>query len=182
MNELKQKEKTRALRAAIKADLVPFMAQLGFARIKRGMALPPEEYNWSNTYNRKRDEYFDELHIEWRSLGRPLFMLEFWTSQTEKMLKPEPVQGLSDLSYQQYYARFLPGKRGWQRCRGWPFFFHEFEPWYGDHMSVEDTIKTAKLRIADLDSYLRTGEPFKFIDLVDGVAVKGSSADPSSER
>jgi hypothetical protein len=103
---------------------------------------------------RRRDEYIDELYIQWAWYGWPRFMFEFWTSQAERMRvaqRRSPRDTLEDL------ARIYPKKRGGlARYLG--------EPWYGIEPTMELTMRAAKARLMDLDTFLKTGAPTTHLD------------------
>jgi hypothetical protein len=144
MNIDKNDAKKKALKAAIKKELRPFMVELGFAPDKR-----PHEERVSakiGLYVRIRDGHTDELLILWSNYGRPLFMIEFWTSEVELMqasARRPPAHPLKS-------GRIYPRRFG---------RFHLFagEPWYGREKTVEATMAVAKARLVELDGFLRTG-------------------------
>jgi hypothetical protein len=140
-------EKKKALQAAIKKEVRPFMVVLGFTPDKR----PFEDRvtRKIGLYVRKRDDYTDELLILWRSYGRPIFMIEFWTDQEERMraawkgpFRFHPKEA----------KRIFPRRRSLLR----PLIS---EPWYGREKTIGDTMRVAKARLAELDTFLRTGAP-----------------------
>lgn len=144
---MREEEKRKALKAAVKRELRPLMRELGFTPDKRPFEARPR-YKIGN-YLRESEGYTDEVFIHWMSYGRSLFMIEFWTDRPGRMqaalLRPRSRPHPNDMAriYPRRYSRFRP-------CVG--------EPWYG-RKSVEETMRIAKLRLPELDSFLRTGEP-----------------------
>jgi len=139
--------KKKALKAAIKKEVRPFMVDLGFTPDRR----PFEERGRSKigNYVRERDGYTDELLVWWLSYGRPLFMLEFWTDQVERMREAADER-----------FRFHPN----EMARIYPrrisrFHIFRSEPWYGREKTIDETMAVAKTRLAEVDSFLRTGAP-----------------------
>jgi hypothetical protein len=153
----KSDAKKKALKVAIKKELRPFMVELGFTPDKR----PFEERDRVKIglYVRSRDGYTDELNVLWRNYGRPLFMLEFWSSQVQRM------QAAWERERYPYPATFDPNymHRIYPRLGPRVSFFAS-EPWYGREKTVEQTIAVAKERLSELDSFLRTGAPKTHLD------------------
>jgi hypothetical protein len=153
----KDDAKKKALKAAIKKELRPFMVELGFTPDKR----PFEEHGRVKIglYVRSRDDYTDELLVLWRSYGRPLFMLEFWSDQLERMRAARERQRYP------YPANFHPNEmyRIYPRFRSHLNIFAS-EPWYGGEKSVQQTIAVARDRLSEMDSFLRTGAPTTHLD------------------
>jgi hypothetical protein len=153
----RKKTKRERMRVAVKTELIPYLAEFGFERIQKPLAGGPDLIEgWRNNYARKRGEFSDEIHIEWRRYRRPYFMIEFWTDQTELMTPyytppSERLYRTEDppvLHFREFYARIYPTP---------PHWWDGPDVWYGKRMSVEKTIRIAKQRIADLDHYLRMG-------------------------
>jgi len=146
--------KKKALKAAIKKDLRPFMVELGFLPDKR----PFEERGREKIgmYVRSREGYTDEVLVLWLTYGRPVFMLEFWSDQLERM----------QAAWERHpYPRFHPNemRRIYPRHRP-RFSIFASEPWYGREKTVEQTIAVAKERLLEMDSFLRTGAPTTHLD------------------
>jgi hypothetical protein len=144
---MKDDEKRRALKSAVKRELRPLMRDLGFSPDKRPFE---NRLRYSiGGYVREREGWTDEIFIIWSTYGRPSFMIEFWTDRPGRMqvaiTDPGPLPHPNDTAriYPRRYGRFRP-------CVG--------EPWYG-RQSVEEAMRVAKLRLAELDSFLQTGEP-----------------------
>lgn len=144
MKELAERHKT--LRSAVKIQLVPFMAELGFKLNRKPLA--HDAKSQANTYSRRRGEFADEIHIYWWSSNRPWFAIEFWTDQTERMIIPGVKPPYVSFSQGVDYARIRP-----RLARAW-----EIEDiWYGQGGTLSQTMIIAKKRLLDLDEYLRTG-------------------------
>ena len=145
-------QKKKALKAAIKKELRPLMRELGFTPDKR----PFEERNLAKIglYVRHRAEYVDELQVLWLNYGRPVFMIEFWTDQSERIrwlnkgYPPQIADRMSGRIYPRRKRRFNP---------------FDSEPWYGREKTIDETMQIAKARLVDVDSYLRTGEPTTYL-------------------
>jgi hypothetical protein len=145
-------EKRKALVDAVRKDVRPFILWLGFEPDRRS----PEERSWRwqrGAFLRRRELHLDELSIQWERRGRPRFIINFWTSQTERMevaLRPSRYfkRNLENL------AQIYPSKdTGWL---AWP-------PWYGRD-SIAETVRVARARLVELDLFLRTGAPTTHLD------------------
>jgi len=157
MSRLEKPDKTALIRAAVRNDLIPWCAQFGFKKGKRPGSGPPQ----GPTLLRQRDGHLDEILFLWRSGYRPVFMIEFWTDQEERM---QPTRPVNPKVLPLYSGRIYP------RIRTWRDMFadgslYDRHPWYGARMSVDEAIDLAKQRIIDLDSYFRTGGPMDLINL-----------------
>ena len=142
------KIRRREMVDAVRSEIRPLAMSVGFQFDRR----PKEERPWRwrpGALMRRRDDYVDEFYVEWAKYGWPRFMIEFWTSQAERMRmahRYRPWDGLEDL------ARIYPKKRG-----GLASYLGE--PWYGIEPTMELTMRAAKARLVDLDTFLKTGLP-----------------------
>jgi hypothetical protein len=150
---IQMNEKRKALVDAVKKDLRPFILQLGFELDRR----PPDERSWrwrQGAFLRRRDGRTDELSIQWEKYDAPLFILNFWTDDAERM---------------QVANRHLPSRGPDSPARIYPIKRSVFAvwggtPWFGRGMTVEQTIQVARTRLGDLDHFLRTGSPTIHLD------------------
>lgn len=159
------------LRQAFTDEIVPFMAELGFRRGKRSLQVPPGQRSFGPNYQRRRGEHLDEILVVWRTYHRPWFLFEFWTSQTERMLRPDATEKTPRL----FSARLASEKRTWLQKTFKLFYRHEM--WFGELTDLPGTIEDAKSKLLDLDAYLRTGVPVGGLDLLDSPPVM-TAADP----
>jgi len=129
------------------------MESLGFDVAKKAKKAG-RSVGGSFRFTRNRDGFEDKVEFYWDKWGRPRFMIQFMTSQTERMKTPGGsgvVEGI--------WGRFGPGRRAiWQKLFG-----ILGDSWYGTYGSVKDTVGTAKTRLIQLDSYLRTGQPNVYV-------------------
>jgi len=179
--QAKSDRKYRLLRAAVKAELPPFLAARGFKRNGKSYAARPIDGPMGNTYSRARGKYVDEIQIEWGKYQRPHFELGFWTDQTERMLEPDlsklfPFLRLPE--YASYYVNVCPNPV--HRKRRWYELFRDNAHAYGQQATIETAIALAKVRIAEIDHHLQVGAPTPFMYLVAHVVVK--YGEPSNAR
>jgi hypothetical protein len=151
----KKKTKRRRLSESIRKFTDPILREYGFENPPVG-----HPYDWGvsrrNVWIRIRGDYRDEIYFTWDKYGRALIALSFLTSQVERMRPPDvtgPTPRLND-------GNVLPNK----------WLIHLFVPgfdfsWFGYFSSVESTVRLAKMRLADLNSYLLTGLPKDHIDV-----------------
>lgn len=154
----RNKARTKALRQGFKEEVLPCLKALGFKKQYPPLAAGDCEDLWGNNWSRQRGEFTDEIHIEWRTLQRPFFMIEFWTDQTERVTLYDP--RLLGKPGRFFYARIPMTHPKIGR-----------EVWYGERTSLKATINIAKERLAELDDYLRTGYTTAHIRLCSSVAV-----------
>jgi hypothetical protein len=173
-------EARRAFQALVKAEFVPALEALGFRRTETSFAARPLDAPFPNTFARDREDYVDEVHIRWRSRLQPMFILEFWTDQTERMLNPDrrplpPGKRYPRSHYVQMYPRPIRVRKWHGLWDGWA------QPtWFGEGMTQAEAIERAKARLAELDHYLKVGAPMPCMRLVDDVLVK--RGEPSNAR
>jgi hypothetical protein len=177
----KSDRKYSLLRAAVKAELPPFLAVRGFKRNGKSYAARPIDGPMGNTYWRARGKYVDEIRIDWDKYQRPHFGLGFWTDQTERMLEPDRSK-LSSFDLDPMYLNFYVtvGPNPARRIRRLHHLFRDDSFWFGQRGTLEKAIALAKLRIAEIDHHLKVGAPTEHMYLVAHVVVK--YGDPSNAR
>ncbi len=176
-------DKLRLLKEAVKTDLVPFMAGLGFMRQAKSYAQEPGQKKFGATFSRVRGAYADEIMLMWRTYDRPWFKFEFWTDQSERIIAID-TSHMSRWEREQpwYYVNLHSEPRKpdrWYHTCIW-FWFPPLPRWFGERMSVNEAIDRAKARLTELDNYLKFGTPMPPIDLIAKVVV--GPHDPSQAR
>ncbi len=152
--------KVKAIPNAVKTELVPFVAELGFMETPKTRAWGGSRPSLGNTYSRQRGEFFDEIHFQWDMYGGRTFAIEFCTDQTERMIIPGAKPPLVSKTRGVPYAKIRP-----RLARDW----EAEDIWYGQGETVGQTMITAKKRLLDLDEYLRTGvtsAPLSLVSMV----------------
>lgn len=143
--------KKAALKEGVKRELVPLLRTLGFTYDRR----PKEERGPDRVgiamYIRRRGDITDEINFFWARYGWPLFSIDFWTDDPDRVKSPFGELWGDD----RIYDRFRP-------LGNWLDLLL-FLPGFGLWMSVKTAIWLAKRRLIDLDSFLRTGEPSKYV-------------------
>lgn len=154
--------RVEATRNAVKAQLVPFIADLGFMETSKTRAWGRSLPALSKTYSRQRGEFFDEIHFQWDMYGGCTFAIEFWTDQTERMIIPGAKPPFVSKTRGAPYAKIRP-----RLARDW-----EVEDiGHGQGETLSQTMIIAKKRLLDLDEYLRTGVTSAPLSLVPRVFV-----------
>jgi hypothetical protein len=173
--------KYRALRAAVKAELMPFMAELGFRKNRKSYAARPIDGPMGNTFSRERGAYVDEIQIEWASYERPEFFLFFWSDQTERMVQPDRSKLTPwKLKSKTYYACNMPRPRTRRRWWHRVFWGPAPTPGFGVGLTVDQAMANAKQKILEIDHHLKVGAVTPSMGLVGDVVVK--RGDPSNAR
>jgi hypothetical protein len=147
----------KATHNAVKTQLVPFIAELGFKENRKALAIGAKLPQFDNTFSRQRGEFFDEIHFRWDLYGGRTFAIEFWTDQTERMIIPGAKPPFVSKARGEFYAKICPR------------LAHDWEAediWYGQGETLSQTMITAKNRLLDLDEYLRTGATTAPLSLV----------------
>jgi hypothetical protein len=114
----------KQLRAALAAEIAPFLARLGFEPNAASYAARPVDGPFENTFTRFRRPSIDEVQFEVSDWPPPMFGVNFWTDQTERMLHPDPSRLTRwQRVAQRWRCRLLtapPRKAPWYRCTPFP--------------------------------------------------------------
>src|SRR5215471_5096837 len=78
-------EKREELARRVRENLIPTLEQLGFESTRKSMSERSDDPVRGHFFKRRRDRYEDEVWIHWDKYGRPRFILEFKTTQMERM-------------------------------------------------------------------------------------------------
>lgn len=149
-----KKEHTEKLKGAVRENLFPIMDQLGFDASRKKSTNETKGAIRGFVFFRQREGFEDKVEFYWDKWGAPLFMIQFITTQKERMKTP----GMP-MPDHIIWGRFGPGHRAiWQRYLG-----IIGDGWYGRFGSIENTIETAKDRLVDLDAYLKTGSCWQYV-------------------
>lgn len=145
-------EKKAALKEAVNRDLMPVIASLGFKRDRRSKEERGSYRLGTANHYRQRGEVTDDIWVHWAKYNSPEFMIEFWTDDPERLWDAYPEEIWSDgIRCGRIHAR---------PTKGW---FGGSHGWYGNWMSVADTIRIARARVIELDLFLRTGRPVTYV-------------------
>lgn len=141
-------EKTAALKAGVKDRVYPLFLELGFKRkLKRPKVDGPLPLQLQ--YARSRGPYVDQIEILWRSHRQPSFVIEWLTSQGERMGPEFSPEGA------------MPG-RIYRSPK--PFFSGTAEmAWFRWGKDLDAEFRIVEERVRELDAYLKEGRPMKFI-------------------
>ena len=162
------------------AEIAPFLARLEFEPNAKSYAARPVDGPFEKTFTRFRGPYVDEVQFQVSDCPPPMFDVNFWTDQTERMLHPDP-RKLTPWQRveQRWHCRLLtapPRKAPWHRFKSYPIP----PPFFGQAKSLPETMDLLKLRLAELDHHLKVGAPTRCMALVGDVVVK--RGDPSNAR
>ncbi len=141
----------KALVSAVREQVYPLFKELGF---RRGRKPPPgvEPDTFGLGYGRIREGHLDKIAVHWRKYDRPFYVIEFRTSQTERM----------GPGYD--WAHSSPGRIYRSRPPRWRFWQGEPD-WFTSGSNLQAEIDIALTRVRELDLYLKTGAPMEHIDL-----------------
>ena len=125
-----------ALRAGIEKELIPLAKTLGFRRGALKHLAPHD----GKCMVRERGDIDDQIKFYFFRHTPPMFSIEFWTAPRDNI--------------KNYYEG-----RIYARPRRWHQKILGSEPlWFGGNMTAEEGIMLAKVRLLELEHYLKTGE------------------------
>jgi hypothetical protein len=170
----------RQVKAALTAEIAPFLARLGFEPNAKSHAARPVDGPFEYTFTRFRGPYVDEVQFNFEDWLPPCFGVNFWTDQTERMLHPDPRKLTPwERVWRRWHCPLLtapPRKHPWYRFKRFPIP----PPAFGKAKSLPDTMDLVKLRLAELDHHLKVGAATRCMVLAGDVVVK--RGDPSNAR
>jgi hypothetical protein len=146
-------QKREELAKGVRENLIPTLEQLGFESTRKDISEHSDDPMLGHFFRRTRNGYEDEIWIHWDKYGRPRFILEFKTTQEERMSS-----GNKKAATKIIYGRIYPSHGPL-----WRILLGGEPSWFGSSRSTKKTVDVARNRVHELDEYLRLGRPMRYI-------------------
>lgn len=164
---MSRRERRQLLATAVRERLVPVLEGIGFDSTRKHVSRRSDTPERGHFFARNRGSFLDEIWIHWDKFGKPRFIIEFKTTQTERMVpigRNEPIPWLE-------YGRIYPKSASLLRK------LIRAEPaWFGATRDVNEVIEAAARRLAELNDYLKSGKRAPHIWVGEGIRFERPSA------